>query len=101
MPECAQKRNRGLFLAAIRPMRQLSERYAQALRAPATGLRGADSHKTNGRRCEPVAKLGVALLCVRRAFGGSRAAFQPLLLDKWGHFRSKVGFKPGFLRLAV
>src|SRR5215472_5164080 len=100
MPECAQKRNRGLFLAAIRPMRQLSKRYAQAQRASARGLRGGFSFNQwptvrtgcNVRRCTFVHPQGV---------GGPRAAFQLLLLDKWGHFRSKVGFKPGFLRLTL
>src|SRR6516164_178841 len=87
-----------LFLAAIRPMRQLSKRYAQAQRASARGLRDGfplnqwPTVRTgcNVRRCTFVHPQGV---------GGPRAAFQLLLLDKWGHFRSKVGFKPGFYGL--
>src|SRR6516164_285178 len=100
MPEWAQKRNRGLFLAAIRPMRQLSKRYAQAQRASARGLRGVFPLKPMADRANRL-QCSALHFCASAGRGGRRAAFQLLLLDKWGHFRSKVGFKPGFLRLAL
>ena len=76
----------------------------QTLRASAAGFReGAEGRIPIKPMADRANRLQCSALhfCASAGRGGPRAAFQLLLLDKWGHFRSKVGFKPGFLRLAL